>query len=78
MAQNKLKLKVQGLTNVIKKLVKEIQRNADIIQGTLTALQVHVGEDEWTKIVEELKNVEERKHAAAAGINEKKLDLDVE
>ena len=51
MAQNKLKLKVQGLTNVIKQLVKEIQRNADIIQGTLTALQVHVGEDEWLSLI---------------------------
>ena len=39
MAQNKLKLKVEALTNVVRQLVKEVQKNADICQGTLTAFQ---------------------------------------
>ncbi len=60
MAQNKLKQKVEGLTNVVRQLVKEVQRNADIAQGTLTALQIHVGEEDWNKIVEELKDREKR------------------
>ena len=60
MPQNKLKAKVEGLTNVLRQLVKEVQRNADIAQGTLTALQVHVGKEEWNKIVEELKDKEKR------------------
>ena len=60
MAQNKLKQKVEGLTNVIRQLVKEVQRNADIAQGTLTALQIQVGEEDWNKIVEELKDREKR------------------
>tara|TARA_R100000988_G_C3937702_1_gene134615 strand:- start:347 stop:565 length:219 start_codon:yes stop_codon:yes gene_type:complete len=60
MPQNKLKQKVEGLTNVLRQLVKEVQRNADIAQGTLTALQLHVGKDEWDKIVEELKDKEKR------------------
>lgn len=60
MAQNKLKLKVEGLTNVLRQLVKEVQRNADIVQGTLTALQIHIGEKEWKKVVEELKDREKR------------------
>jgi len=60
MAQNKLKLKVEGLTNVLRQLVKEVQRNADIAQGTLTALQIHIGEEEWKKVVEELKDREKR------------------
>ena len=76
MAQNKLKQKVEALTRVMQQLIKEVQHNASLAQGTLTAFQLHIGEDEWEKIVEELKHVEERKHAAAAGINEKKLDLD--
>ena len=75
MAQNKLKKKVEALTKVVQALIKELQHNVSVAQGTLTAFQLHVGKDEWEKIVEELKNVEERKHAAAAGINEKKLDL---
>ena len=78
MAQNKLKKKVEALTKVVQALIKELQHNVSVAQGTLTAFQLHVGKDEWEKIVEELKNVEERKHAAAAGINKKKLDLDVE
>ncbi len=60
MAQNKLKLKVEALTNVVKQLVREVQKNADICQGTLTAFQFHVGEKEWNKIVEELKDREKR------------------
>jgi|TARA_R110002012_G_scaffold242454_1_gene416837 hypothetical protein len=78
MPQNKLKQKVESLTRVVQALIKELQHNVSMAQGTLTAFQLHVGKDEWEKIVEELKNVEERKHAAAAGINKKKLDLDVE
>ena len=57
MPQNKLKQKVEGLTNIVKQLIKEVQTNANIAQGTLTALQLHVGKDEWEKIVNELKNV---------------------
>ena len=45
---------------MLRQLVKEVQRNADIAQGTLTALQVHVGKEEWNKIVEELKDKEKR------------------
>ena len=74
MAQNKLKQKVEGLTNVVRQLIKEVQRNADICQGTLTALQVHVGEEDWNKIVEELKDVEKRR----VNVEEKKLETNVE
>ena len=70
MAQNKLKQKVEGLTNIVNQLIKEVQTNANIAQGTLTALQLHVGKDEWEKLVEELKNVEERRT--------KKFETDVE
>ena len=70
MAQNKLKQKVEGLTNIVKQLIKEVQTNANIAQGTLTALQMHIGKDEWEKLVEELKNVEERRT--------KKFETDVE
>ena len=74
MAQNKLKLKVEGLTKIIKQLIQEIQHNASMSQGVLTALQIHVGEAEWNKIVEELKNRETRANEE----QEKKLDLNVE
>ena len=65
-----LKKKVEGLTNIVKQLIKEVQTNANLAQGTLTALQMHIGKDEWEKLVEELKNVEERRT--------KKFETDVE
>ena len=70
MAQNKLKLKVEALTNVVRQLIKEIQTNASMAQGTLTAFQLYIGEEEWNKIVVELKEREERRTK-----EEKKLEL---
>tara|TARA_R100000458_G_C8053304_1_gene99477 strand:+ start:251 stop:475 length:225 start_codon:yes stop_codon:yes gene_type:complete len=55
-----LKNKVEGLTNIVKQLVKEIQMNANLAQGTLSAFQLHLGEEEWNKLVEELKDKEKR------------------
>ncbi len=60
MAQNKLKQKVEALTRVVQQLIKEVQINASLAQGTLTAFQLHIGEEEWNKIVEELKDREKR------------------
>ena len=58
MAQNKLKQKVESLTKVVQALIKEVQHNATLAQGTLTAFQLHIGEDEWNKVVTELKERE--------------------
>jgi len=55
-----MKKRIEGLTNVVRNLVKEVQINADIVQGTLAALQHHLGKDEWEKIIEELKDIEKR------------------
>ena len=56
-----LKKKVESLTRVVQALIKEVQTNANLAQGTLTAFQLHIGEDEWKKVVDELKQVEERR-----------------
>ena len=61
MAQNKLKQKVEALTRVVQQLIKELQLTTNLSQGTLTAFQLHLGEEEWNKLVEELKDVESRK-----------------
>ena len=55
-----LKKKVESLTRVVQALIKEVQTNANLAQGTLTAFQLHIGEEEWNKIVEELKDREKR------------------
>ena len=72
MAQNKLKKKVEALTKVVQALIKEVQHNASLAEGTLTAFQLHIGEDEWNKVVDELKNIEERRTKEV----DKKLELD--
>ena len=60
MPQNKLKQKVEALTRVVQALIKEVQANASLCQGTLTAFQLHIGKDEWEKIVEQLKDINKR------------------
>ena len=55
-----LKNKVDRLGKVIEALINEIQANATLIQGTLTAFQLHIGKDEWEKIVEQLKDINKR------------------
>ncbi len=68
-----MKKRIEGLTSIVKKLIQEIQANATLAQGTLTAFQLHIGKDEWEKLVEELKDIEKRNNNT-----DKKLDLDVE
>ena len=69
-----LKNKVERLGKVVQALINEVQANATLVQGTLTAFQLHIGKDEWEKVVAELKEREERRTKQ----EEKKLDLDVE
>ena len=64
---------LEALKRVTKQLIKEIQINATMAGGTLEAFKVHVGEEEWELIVEELKDKEKRNQE-----QDKKLDLDVE
>ena len=58
MPQNKLKAKVEALTRVVQQLIKEVQRNSSMSQGTLTALQIHLGEEDWNKVVKQLQDRE--------------------
>ena len=67
-----LKNRVEGLSSVVKNLIHEVHSCISMSQGTLTALQMHLGKDEWAKIVEELKNIEERKTTEN---KEKKLEI---
>jgi hypothetical protein len=69
-----LKNKVERLGKVVQALINEVQTNATLAQGTLTAFQLHIGKDEWEKVVAELKEREERRTKE----QDKKLDLDVE
>ena len=60
MPQNKLKLKVEALTKIVRDLTKELTATRTLCEGTLTAFQLHIGKEEWDKIVDELYNKEKR------------------
>ena len=55
-----IKKKVEGLTSVVKKLIHEVHSCISMSEGTLTAFQLHVGKEEWERIVQELKDKEKR------------------
>ncbi len=67
-----MKKRIEGLTSIVKKLIQEIQANATLAQGTLTAFQLHIGEEEWNKVLEELKDKEKRMQENS---QEKKLEI---
>ena len=66
-----LEKKVKALTNVVQQLIKEVQMNASLAQGVLTAFQLHIGEDEWEKVVKQLQDREQKEKDN----QEKKLEL---
>jgi hypothetical protein len=77
-----LKNEVKVLTKTVKQLIQDFLKLDSLTRGTLSAFQFHIGEEEWNRILEELKNIEERSAAARGGINlkksEKKFETDVE
>ena len=52
--------KVEILGSALTKALKELENLKALSQGTLTAFQLHIGKDEWVKLVEELKDLEKR------------------
>ena len=52
--------KVEILGSALTKALKELEDLKTLAQGTLTAFQLHIGKDEWGKLVEELKDLEKR------------------
>tara|TARA_R100000541_G_scaffold56899_1_gene66602 strand:- start:328 stop:558 length:231 start_codon:yes stop_codon:yes gene_type:complete len=65
-----LEKKVKALTNVVQQLIKELQTNTSLAQGTLTAFQLYIGKDEWEKIIKQLQEREQESKP-----KEKKLEL---
>ena len=54
--QRRVEILGSALTNAL----KELEQLKVLVQGTLTAFQLHIGEKEWEKLVEELKDLEKR------------------
>jgi len=65
--------KIASLTNVVQQLINDFVKLDSLSRGTITALQLFMGEEEWQKIVKKMKDIDEKEKSKA---NEKKLDLD--
>ena len=77
MKENKLILmekKLDNLTVVANQLIHKLQQVDIMAKGTLTAFQLHIGEDKWKELVNELQLIEQQKQKP----EEKKFETDVE
>ena len=52
--------RVAKIGEVIHEMLAKLQQVDQMAKGTLTAFQLNIGEDEWKKIVDELKDIESR------------------
>ncbi len=65
--------KIASLTKVMQQIINDFVKLDSLSRGTITALQLFMGEDEWEKIVKKMKDIDKKEKSKA---NEKKLDLD--
>ena len=73
MPQNKLKQKVEILTKTVKQLIEDFIKLDSMTRGTLTAFQLHIGEEEWKKVFKQLQ--ERELEAQKENQPEKKLEI---
>jgi len=52
--------KVEILGSALKKALVKLDALETFTQGMLTSFQIHIGKDEWDKIVEQLKDINKR------------------
>jgi hypothetical protein len=64
-----MKKKIEQLTNVTNGLIQKLQQVDTTSKGTLTAFQLHLGEEKWKELVVELQELQKPKE------EEKKLEL---
>ena len=55
-----LQQQVEVLGGALTKALKDLDAVKMLAQGTLTSFQLHIGQKEWDKLVEELKDLEKR------------------
>ena len=55
-----LQEQVSILSGALTNAIKQLDALKLLAQGTLTSFQLHIGQEEWDKLVEELKDLEKR------------------
>jgi hypothetical protein len=54
--------KVKQLTNVVNGLIQKLQQVDIMAKGTLTAFQLHIGEEKWKELVIDMQAIEGSKN----------------
>jgi hypothetical protein len=65
MKENRLILmenKIKQLTNVVNGLIQKLQQVDMMAKGTLTAFQLHIGEEKWKELVIDMQAIEGSKN----------------
>jgi len=68
-----MKNKIEKLKVIVNGLIQRLQQVDIMAKGTLTAFQLHIGEDKWKELLNEMKLLEEKPQP-----EEKKFETDVE
>ena len=50
--------KIKQLTNVVNSLIQKLQQVDMMAKGTLTAFQLHIGEEKWKELVIDMQAIE--------------------
>jgi hypothetical protein len=66
-----MKNKVVAMTNTMSRLIEDFIKLDQLARGTLTAFQLHIGKEEWEKVVKQL----QEKEQGSKQPEEKKLEL---
>ena len=66
--------KIKQLTNVVNGLIQKLQQVDVMAKGTLTAFQLHIGEEKWKELVIDMQAIEGNTKEPV----EKKFETDVE
>ena len=56
----KLQDQVEILGGALTRTLKDLEQVTTLAQGTLTAFQLHIGEDKWKELVKQLKYLENK------------------
>ena len=66
--------RIAKIGEVLNEILRKLQQIDIMAKGTLTAFQLHIGEDKWKELVNELQLIEQQKQKP----EEKKFETDVE
>tara|TARA_Y100000022_G_scaffold174412_1_gene162497 strand:+ start:254 stop:505 length:252 start_codon:yes stop_codon:yes gene_type:complete len=55
-----LQERVEILAGALTRALKDLEQVTTLAQGTLTAFQLHIGEDKWKELVKQLKDLENK------------------